>query len=70
MLEQDLVLFCCLHASTKSSIAANCFDQRAAEQGVLLRALSMGTDPDKSVPPHVVAGMRGDGYDEIGRAHV
>ena len=63
MSEQTLVLFVCLHASAKSLIAAEYFNKRAAEQGVSFRALSAGTDPDKSVPPHVVAGMRGDGYD-------
>jgi arsenate reductase (thioredoxin) len=63
MPEQNLVLFVCLHASAKSLIAAEYFNKRAAEQGVPLRALSAGTDPDETVPTHVVAGMRGDGYD-------
>jgi arsenate reductase (thioredoxin) len=63
MPEQNLVLFVCLHASAKSLIAAEYFNKRAAAAGVPFRALSAGTDPDKSVPPHVVAGMRGDGYD-------
>ncbi len=63
MPEQNLVLFVCLHASAKSLIAAEYFNKRATEQGVPFRALSAGTEPDKSVPPHVVAGMRGDGYD-------
>ena len=63
MPEQNLVLFVCLHASAKSLIAAEYFNKRAGERGVPFRALSAGTDPDASVPPHVVAGMRGDGYD-------
>jgi protein-tyrosine-phosphatase len=63
MPEPSLVLFVCLHASAKSLIAAEYFNKRTAEQGAPFRALSAGTDPDKSVPPHVVAGMRGDGYD-------
>lgn len=63
MPEKSLVLFVCLHASAKSLIAAEYFNKRATEQGVPFRAVSAGTDPDKSVPPHVVAGMRGDGYD-------
>ena len=53
----------CLHASAKSLIAAEYFNKRAAENGVPFRALSAGTEPDESVPPHVAAGMRGDGYD-------
>jgi protein-tyrosine-phosphatase len=63
MPEQNLVLFVCLHASAKSLIAAEYFNKRAAELGVPLHAVSAGTEPDDSVPPHVVAGMRGDGYD-------
>ncbi len=63
MPEQNLVLFVCLHASAKSLIAAEYFNRRAAAQGVPFRAVSAGTEPDKSVPPHVAAGMRGDGYD-------
>ncbi len=67
MPEQNLVLFVCLHASAKSLIAAEYFNKRAAEQGVPFRALSAGTDPDESVPPHVVAGMKQDGFDVGGR---
>jgi arsenate reductase len=63
MPEQNLVLFVCLHASAKSLIAAEYFNTRAAERGVPFHALSAGTEPDDSVPAHVVAGMRGDGYD-------
>jgi protein-tyrosine-phosphatase len=68
MPERNLVLFVCLHASAKSLIAAEYFNRRAAEQGVPFHALSAGTEPDQSVPPHVVAGMRGDGYDVSDRA--
>jgi arsenate reductase (thioredoxin) len=67
MSEQSLVLFVCLHASAKSLIAAEYFNRRAAAEGVAFRAISAGTDPDPSVPPHVVAGMRGDGYDVSAR---
>ena len=63
MPEQNLVLFVCLHASAKSLIAAEYFNKRAAKERMPFRALSAGTEPDQSVPPHVVAGMRGDGYD-------
>jgi protein-tyrosine-phosphatase len=68
MSEPSLVLFVCPHASAKSLIAAEYFNRRAAEQGLPFHALSAGTEPDKSVPPHVVAGMRGDGYDVSARA--
>ena len=67
MPEKNLILFVCLHASAKSLIAAEYFNRLASEQGLSFHALSAGTDPDESVPPHVVAGMRGDGYDVSGR---
>lgn len=63
MPEQSLVLFVCLHASAKSLIAAEYFNQLAAERRMPFRAVSAGTEPDSAVPPHVVAGMRGDGFD-------
>jgi arsenate reductase (thioredoxin) len=63
MPEQSLVLFVCLHASAKSLIAAEYFNKLAADRGLPFRAVSAGTEPDGAVPPHVVAGMRGDGYD-------
>jgi protein-tyrosine-phosphatase len=63
MPEQSLVLFVCLHASAKSLIAAEYFNKLAAERRLPFRAISAGTEPDGAVPPHVVAGMRGDGYD-------
>jgi len=63
MPEQSLVLFVCLHASAKSLIAAEYFNKLAAERRLPFRAISAGTEPDNAVPPHVVAGMRGDGYD-------
>ena len=67
MSEPRLVLFVCLHASAKSLIAAEYFNKVAAERRLPFRAVSAGTDPDKSVPPHVVAGMHGDGYDVSAR---
>src|SRR5579864_5294441 len=63
MPEQSLVLFVCLHASAKSLIAAEYFNRLAAERRLPFRAISAGTEPDDAVPPHVVSGMRGDGYD-------
>ena len=60
------IVFVCLHGSAKSLIAAECFNRAAAERGMPFRALSAGTEPDAAVPPHVVAGMRGDGFD-VGR---
>jgi arsenate reductase len=63
MKEPSLVLFVCLHASAKSLIAAEYFNRRATEHSLPFHAVSAGTEPDAAVPPHVVSGMRGDGYD-------
>lgn len=63
MSESSLVLFVCLHASAKSLIAAEYFNKLAAERRLPFRAISAGTEPDDAVPPHVVAGMKGDGFD-------
>ena len=62
MPEQSLVLFICLHASAKSLIAAEYFNGIAAERRLPYRAVSAGTEPDTSVPPHVVAGVQRDGF--------
>src|SRR4029077_13588088 len=63
MKEPSLVLFVCLHASAKSLIAAEYFNTLATERRLPFRAVSAGTEPDPAVPPHVVAGMRKDGFD-------
>jgi len=63
MSERGLVLFVCLHGSAKSLIAAEFFNRLAVASGLALRAASAGTEPDDSVPAHVVAAMRSDGCD-------
>lgn len=66
MAERSLVLFVCLHGSAKSLIAAEQFNRLAVERGLALRAASAATEPDEAVPPHVVTGLRGDGFDVSG----
>ena len=66
MSERSLVLFVCLHGSAKSLIAAEQFNRLAKQRGLALRAVSAATEPDEAVPPHVVTGMRGDGFDVSG----
>src|SRR5258708_12100898 len=63
MTRSETVLFVCLHASAKSFIAMEYFNRLAALQGSRLRALSAGTEPDDAIPPEVVAGLAGDGFD-------
>lgn len=57
------IVFVCLHGSAKSLIAAEYLNRLAEERGLPFRAVSAGTEPDDSVPLHVVAGMRNDGFD-------
>jgi arsenate reductase (thioredoxin) len=60
------VLFVCLHGSAKSLIAAEHLARLARSRGVPVRAESVGIEPDPDVPPHVVAGLAGDGIDVRG----
>ena len=55
------VLFICEHGSAKSVIAAAHFERMARERGLSAHAISRGTDPDAEYPPHVLAGLAGDG---------
>jgi len=67
MTREGTVLFVCLHASAKSLIAMEYFNHMAAQNRSSLCALSAGTEPDEAVPPEVVAGLAGDGFDVSGR---
>ena len=54
-------MFVCEHGSAKSVVAAALFNQLAAQQGLRLRAVSRGTDPDIENHPAAVAGLAADG---------
>jgi arsenate reductase (thioredoxin) len=57
------ILFVCQHGSAKSVVAALHLQELAASRGIALECLSAGIDPDDTIPPHVVAGLTGDGLD-------
>ena len=61
------VLFVCLHGSAKSVIAAEHFGRLARAAGRNVDAGSAGLEPDQTIPPHVVSGLAGDGFDVTGR---
>ena len=61
------VLFVCEHGSAKSVVAAAHFNRLTAQQGVTLRAISRGTDPDPENHPAAVAGLAGDSLQPPGR---
>ena len=66
MSETPRVLFVCLHGSAKSLVAARYLERLAAERGVRLAGSCAGLEPYEEVPPAVVAGLAGDGFDVAG----
>ena len=61
------IAFVCLHGSAKSVIASEYLNRAASRQGIPLQAFSAGREPDESIPPHVVSGLRDKGFDVAGR---
>jgi arsenate reductase (thioredoxin) len=58
------VLFVCEHGNVKSLMAASYFNQMAQEHRLPFQAVSRGTTPDSTtVPPSIIQGLRGDGFD-------
>ena len=58
------VLFVCEHGNVKSLMAVSYFNQLAQQRRLPLRAVSRGTAPDSTtVPPAIIQGLRGDGFD-------
>ena len=57
------VVFVCQHGAAKSVLAAALLERLAAEQGLPLRALARGTEPEPQVAPPVVAGLLANGID-------
>lgn len=58
------VLFVCEHGNVKSLMAASYFNELAQQRGLKTRALARAAAPNStSVPPGIVAGLHGDGFD-------
>jgi arsenate reductase (thioredoxin) len=57
------VVFVCEHGAAKSVLAAALVERLAAEQGVPLRALARGAEPEPQVAPAVAAGLLANGID-------
>ncbi len=60
------VLFVCLHGSAKSVIAAAWLERLARERGMEVSSTSAGIEPDDVLPPHVIEGLRDDGFETQG----
>ncbi len=61
------IAFICLHGSAKSLIAAEHCRRLAARRGLVVETTSSGPEPDREVPPEVIAGLHADGIDVRGR---
>lgn len=57
------VVFVCEHGSAKSVIAASEFERIAKEQGLEVKILARGANPDAEIPKLVRDGLKADGYD-------
>jgi arsenate reductase (thioredoxin) len=57
----DTVLFLCPHGAAKSVLAAALLQRLADEQGLPLRAMCAGTEPDPEVASHVRALLSQEG---------
>src|SRR5690242_8797769 len=55
------ILFICEHGSAKSIVAAAHFNRIAKEEGIPIKAISRGTNPDDAVPATVNSLLKGDG---------
>lgn len=57
------VVFVCEHGSAKSVIAASEFERMAKAQGLDVKILARGANPDAEISKLVRDGLKADGYD-------
>jgi arsenate reductase len=65
LLPQDnkkVVLFVCEHGSAKSIVAAAYFQKMAAKEGLQVKTISRGTNPDEIVPEKINQILTEDGF--------
>jgi arsenate reductase len=61
--EPAVVLFVCEHGSAKSVVAATYFAKLASREGLTLRVISRGTNPDLEIPQKVSQFLISDGFE-------
>jgi arsenate reductase (thioredoxin) len=61
------IIFLCPHGAAKSVIAAAYCQQLADVQGIPLRVMSAGTEPDSEIAPAVIELLRAEGIDVTGQ---
>jgi arsenate reductase (thioredoxin) len=57
------VIFVCQHGAAKSVIAAWHLERLAYSQGVAVRALARGTEPEPVILPAAASGLQAEGFD-------
>ena len=57
------ILFVCEHGAARSTIATAYFNKLAEEQGLKYRAVFRATNPDSTLTPATIKGLREDGLD-------
>jgi protein-tyrosine-phosphatase len=58
---EKTIVFVCEHGSAKSVIAAAHFQRMAEQEGIQIKVISRGTNPDKVVPEKINRFLNGDG---------
>lgn len=61
---QKTILFVCEHGSAKSIVAASHFRKIAKQEGLNIKVISRGTNPDKAVPEKVNQFLVKDGLEK------
>jgi arsenate reductase (thioredoxin) len=62
--KQKTILFVCEHGSAKSIVAASHFRKMAKQEGLDIKVISRGTNPDKAVPEKVNQFLVQDGFEK------
>ena len=60
--DEKTILFICEHGSAKSIVAAAHFNRLAEQEGISVKAISRGTNPDAVVPDKINQILNGDGF--------
>jgi arsenate reductase len=60
--DMPVILFVCEHGAARSTIAAAYFNRLAEERGLNYRAIFRATNPDSTLTPATITGLKEDGF--------
>jgi len=60
--KMPVILFVCEHGAARSTVAAAYFNKLAEEQGLNYRAIFRATNPDSTLTPATITGLKEDGF--------